>query len=47
MDKKFVSRNEVVSNRREFFKNEGSEKEQSFLREVGNLCFTTNCMVVG
>lgn len=47
MDKNFVYRNEVTSNRGEFFKNEGSEKEQSFLREVGNLCFTTNCVVVG
>ena len=46
MDKKFVSRNEVISNRGGFFRNEGSEKEQSFLWEVGNLCFTTNCMVV-
>lgn len=47
MDKKFVSRNEVTTNRGEFFKNEEREKEQSFLREVGNLCFTTNCVVVG
>ena len=46
MNKKFVSRNEVISNRGGFFRNEGSEKEQSFLWEVGNLCFTTNCMVV-